>query len=220
VRNVMLCESTTPELPETLKITCPLNRRPLAHARASPMTLVHARYRGPTCTLKLQRFSARREASNFRLDALRTWAGRPACDQLGSSQWRQPGGSGSRPAFWLGRAGRAMGKCPAAGRACQGRSACQCESEAWEDRNECSCHHDTRLCRRHRQMGSSNRKARSTLQSRWALVLTPTWMKTRMSPHATVPGYRRSRRPRGPASRNGTGRLPFANRAGCKRDRD
>ena len=29
----------------------------------------------------------------------------------------------------------------------------------------CSCH--TRLCRRHRQTGSSNRKARSTLQSRW-----------------------------------------------------
>ena len=77
----------------------------------------------------------------------------------------------------------------------------------------CSCH--TRLCRRRRQTGSSNRKARSTLQSRWALVLTPTWMQ--MSPRATAPGYRRSRRPRSPASRNGTGHLPFANRAGCKR---
>ena len=77
----------------------------------------------------------------------------------------------------------------------------------------CSCH--TRLCRRHRQTGSSNRKARSTLQSRWALVRTPTWMK--MSPRATAPGYRRSRRPRSPASRNGTGPLPFANRAWGKR---
>ena len=77
----------------------------------------------------------------------------------------------------------------------------------------CSCH--TRLCRRRRQTGSSNRKARSTLQSRRALVLTPTWMQ--MSPRATVPGYRQSRRPRSPASRNGTGHLPFANRAGCKR---
>ena len=77
----------------------------------------------------------------------------------------------------------------------------------------CSCH--TRLCRRRRQTGSSNGKARSTLQSRWALVLTPTWMQ--MSPRATVPGYRQSRRPRSPASRNGTGHLPFANRAGCKR---
>ena len=39
-----------------------------------------------------------------------------------------------------------------------------------------------------------------------------------MSPHATAPGYRRSRRrPRSPASRNGTGHRPFANRAGCKR---
>ena len=38
-----------------------------------------------------------------------------------------------------------------------------------------SCH--TRLCRRHRQPGSSNRKARSTLQSRCALVLTHTWMQ-------------------------------------------
>ena len=75
-----------------------------------------------------------------------------------------------------------------------------------------------RLCRRPRQTGSSNR-ARGLeaciLQSRWALVLTPTWMK--MSPHAAVPGYRRSRRPRSPASRNGTGHLPFANRAGGKR---
>ena len=35
-----------------------------------------------------------------------------------------------------------------------------------------SCH--TRLCRRHRQPGSSNRKARSTLQRRCALVLTHT----------------------------------------------
>jgi len=77
----------------------------------------------------------------------------------------------------------------------------------------CSCH--TLLCRRRRQTGSSNGKARSTLQSRWALVLTPTWMQ--MSPRATVPGYRQSRRPRSPASRNGTGHLPFANRAGCKR---
>jgi hypothetical protein len=50
----------------------------------------------------------------------------------------------------------------------------------------CSCH--TRLCRRHRRTGSSNRKARSTLQSCWALVLTPTWMQ--MSPRATVPSYR------------------------------
>ena len=77
----------------------------------------------------------------------------------------------------------------------------------------CSCR--TRLCRRHRQTGSSNRKARSTLQSRWASVLTHTMMQ--MSPRATVPGYRQSRRPRSPASRNGTGHLPFANRAGCKR---
>jgi len=77
----------------------------------------------------------------------------------------------------------------------------------------CSCR--TRLCRRRRQTGSSNRRARSTLQSRRALVLTPTWMQ--MSPRATVPGYRQSRRPRSPASRNGTGHLPFANRAGCKR---
>jgi hypothetical protein len=57
-----------------------------------------------------------------------------------------------------------------------------------------------------RQTGSSNRRARSTLQSRCALVLTPTWMQ--MSPRATAPGYRRSRRPRSPASRNGTGHLP------------
>ena len=71
----------------------------------------------------------------------------------------------------------------------------------------CSC--------RHRLTGSSNRKARSTLQSRWALVLTPTWMQ--MSPRATVPGYRRFRRPRNPASRNGTGHLLFASRVGCKR---
>jgi hypothetical protein len=76
----------------------------------------------------------------------------------------------------------------------------------------CSCH--ARLCRRHRQKGSSNRKARSTLQSQWALLLTHTWIK--ISPRATVPGYRRSRRPCSPASRNGTGRLPFANRAECK----
>ena len=40
-----------------------------------------------------------------------------------------------------------------------------------------------------------------------------------MSPQF-VPGYRRSRRPRNPASRNGTGHLPFANRAGCKHARD
>ncbi len=46
-----------------------------------------------------------------------------------------------------------------------------------------SCH--TRLCRRHRQTRSSNRKARSTLQSRCALLLTQTWMQ--MSPNATVP---------------------------------
>ena len=77
----------------------------------------------------------------------------------------------------------------------------------------CSCH--TRLCRRHRQTGSSNRKARSTLQSRWASVLAHTWMQ--MSLRAIVPGYRRSRRPRSPASRNGTSHLPLANRAGCKR---
>jgi hypothetical protein len=115
----MLCEGTTPELPETLNITCPLNRRPLAHARASPMTLMHAHYRGPTCTLKLQRFSARREASNFRFYALWTWADRP--DQLGSSQLRQPEGPDSRPAFLLSRAGRVMGKCPGRGkgRACR-----------------------------------------------------------------------------------------------------
>ena len=79
----------------------------------------------------------------------------------------------------------------------------------------CSCH--TRLCRRHRQTGSSNRRARSTLQSRWASVLSHTMMQ--MSPRATVPGYRQSRRPRSPASRNRTGHLPFANRAGCKRAR-
>jgi hypothetical protein len=68
----------------------------------------------------------------------------------------------------------------------------------------CTCH--TRLCRRHRQTGSSNGrtgsgKARSTLQSRWASVLTPTsstWMHWQMSPRATVPGYRKSRRPRSP----------------------
>jgi hypothetical protein len=36
-----------------------------------------------------------------------------------------------------------------------------------------------------------------------------------MLPHATAPGYRRSRPPRSPASRNGTGRVQFANRAGC-----
>ena len=76
-----------------------------------------------------------------------------------------------------------------------------------------SCH--TRLCRRHRQTGSSNRKARSTLQSRCALVLTHTWMQ--MSPNATVPGYRRFRRPRSPAARNGTGHLPCVNHAGYRR---
>ena len=80
-----------------------------------------------------------------------------------------------------------------------------------------SCHTPRRLCRRHRHTGSSNRKARSTLQSRWASVLTHTWMQ--MSPNATVPGYRRFRRPRSPAARNETGHLPFANRAGCKRPR-
>jgi hypothetical protein len=79
----------------------------------------------------------------------------------------------------------------------------------------CSCH--TRLCRRHRQTGSSNRRARSTLQSRWASVLSHWHTMMQMSPRATVPGYRQSRRPRSPASRNGTGHLPFANRAGCKR---
>jgi hypothetical protein len=76
-----------------------------------------------------------------------------------------------------------------------------------------SCH--TRLCRRHRQPGSSNRKARSTLQSRCALVLTQTWMQ--MSPNATVPGYRRFRRPRSPAARNETGHLPCVNHAGYRR---
>jgi hypothetical protein len=76
-----------------------------------------------------------------------------------------------------------------------------------------SCH--TRLCRRHRQPGSSNRKARSTLQRRCALVLTRTWMH--MSPNATDPGYRRFRRPRSPAARNGTGHLPCVNHAGYRR---
>jgi hypothetical protein len=40
-----------------------------------------------------------------------------------------------------------------------------------------------------------------------------------MSSRATARGYRRFRRPRSPASRNGTvtGRLPFASRAGCIR---
>jgi hypothetical protein len=68
----------------------------------------------------------------------------------------------------------------------------------------CSCH--TRLCRRHRQTRSSNRKARRTLQSRWALVPTPTWLQ--MSPRVTAPGYRRSCRPRSPAPRNGTATKP------------
>jgi hypothetical protein len=48
------------------------------------------------------------------------------------------------------------------------------------------------------------------LQSRWASVLTHTWMQ--MSPRSTVPGHRRFRRPRSPASRNGTGQLPLARR--------
>jgi hypothetical protein len=73
----------------------------------------------------------------------------------------------------------------------------------------------TRLCRRHGQTGSSKGKVRSALQSRWASVLSHTVMQ--MSPRATVPGHRQSSRPRSPASRNGTGHLPFANRAGCER---
>jgi hypothetical protein len=44
----------------------------------------------------------------------------------------------------------------------------------------------------------------------WALLLTPTCLY--MSPHAPVPSYRRSCRPRSPASRNGTGQLSFAPR--------
>ena len=39
--------------------------RPLAHARASPMTQAHAHYRSSTLTLKLRHFSARREASTL-----------------------------------------------------------------------------------------------------------------------------------------------------------
>jgi hypothetical protein len=61
----------------------------------------------------------------------------------------------------------------------------------------------------------SNMKARSTLYSWWALVLTPTWMQ--MLPRAAHPGHRRFRRPRSPASRNEMGHLPFASRERCKR---
>ncbi len=57
-----------------------------------------------------------------------------------------------------------------------------------------------------------NRKARRTLQSRWALVLTPTWLQ--LSPRATAPGYRRSCRPRSPAPRNGTATKPTSRASG------
>ena len=63
-------------------------------------------------------------------------------------------------------------------------------------RPTCSC--QTRLCRRHGQMGSSNRKARIALQSRWALLLTNRCMQ--MPPRATAQGYWRSYRSRRPAS--------------------
>ena len=42
-----------------------IHRRPLAHARALPMTQAHAHYRSSTLTLKLRHFSARREASTL-----------------------------------------------------------------------------------------------------------------------------------------------------------
>ena len=63
-------------------------------------------------------------------------------------------------------------------------------------RPTCSCH--TRLCRRHGQTGSSNRKTRSALQGRWAFLDTHTWMQ--MPPDATDPGYGRSYWSRRPAS--------------------
>ena len=65
-------------------------------------------------------------------------------------------------------------------------------------RMQATCLCQTRLCRRHRQTGSSNRKVRSALQSRWSLLLTRTWMH--MSLLATDPGYWRSYRSRRPAS--------------------
>ena len=43
------------------------------------------------------------------------------------------------------------------------------------------------------------------------------WLQT--LPHATVPGYRRSCRPRSPASRNGTTCRTLAKRAGCRRQK-
>ncbi len=67
----------------------------------------------------------------------------------------------------------------------------------------CSCH--TRLCRRHRQPGSSNRKARSTLQSRWASVITPIYgCRRRRAPHLRAIGD--------PVGRAGAGRATCRSR--------